>query len=105
LRELAKDFIEDTILAGYFIRAFPMVLQEVRQTTVFDPRKEVTMCFSRRFLQWFCRYFGFVEIREEKIRGSFVRTRRFIKNTDFLEKYVIWKMPQTRGHSITPRNN
>jgi hypothetical protein len=105
LRELARDFIEDTILAGYFIGAFPMVLQEVRQTTVFDPRKEVTMCFSRRFLQWFCRYFGFVEIREEKIEGSFVRKRRFVKNTDFLEKYVIWKLPQTRSHSISSRNN
>ena len=105
LRELAKDFIEDTILARYYIRAFPLVLQEVRQTTVFDPRKEVTMCFSRRFLQWFCRYFGFVEIREEKIEGSFVRKRRFIKKTDFLEKYVIWKLPQKRTHSITPRNN
>ncbi len=105
LRELAKDFIEDTVLARYFIRAFPMVLQKVRLRTIIDPREEVTMCFSRRFLQRFCRYFGFVEIREETIEGSFVRNRLFIKNTDFFGKYVIWKLPKTRGHSITPRNN
>jgi hypothetical protein len=105
LRELAKDFIEDTVLARYFIGTFPMVLQEARQGTIFDPREEVTMCFSWRFLQWFCRYFGFVEIQEEKIEGSFVRKKRFIKNTDFLEKYVIWKLPRIRGHSISSRNN
>jgi hypothetical protein len=90
LRKAAKGFVEDKIIAGYFIRAFSAVLREARLRSLFDPREEVAMCFSHHFLQGFCGQFGFAEVREKETEGSSIPRKRFFRASDFLREYLTW---------------
>jgi hypothetical protein len=56
-----------------------------------EPRDFISGCFSLRFLERFCEYFGFVTIRREAIPGRFVK-RKFVQSTDFFRQYWQWRV-------------
>ncbi|MFH1481827.1 MAG: SEC-C metal-binding domain-containing protein [Pseudomonadota bacterium] len=88
LNRKARQFIEGKDLGDHFIRAFPAVLMEAEKTSVLDPANDVRSCFSLRFLERFCEYFGFVDARREKKAPYGVRL--FVKKSAFYDEYLNW---------------
>jgi len=93
LHRQAGREIEDKALADHFLRAFPQVLDEARRYEMpyIEPRDFISGCFSLRFLERFCEYFGFVTIRREAISGHFIK-RKFVQTTDFFRRYLQWRV-------------
>jgi len=91
LTQKALEYIEDTQLANYFIEAFPLILGEAEVITYLKPEETVARCYSLRFLEKFCKMFGFVEIKKEE--KDLYRYRLFIKASAFLKNYIQWKAP------------
>jgi hypothetical protein len=93
LHRQAGREIEDQLLAGHFLRAFPQALEEARrfEAPYIEPRNFISGCFSLRFLERFCEYFGFVTIRREAISGHFIK-RKFVQTTDFFQRYLQWRV-------------
>ncbi len=88
LHKKANAYSEDTSLARYFIKAFPEISMEVDEyySSAFD---YIAHCYSLRFLEKFCEYFGFVETRRERQEDSF-SDKLFIKSSPLYKKYFIW---------------
>jgi len=88
LHEKAKKYTEDAALAKFFIKAFPEAALEIDSlyTSEFE---YLTHCFSIRFLERFCEYFGFVECRREKQKELF-SVRLSLKTSPLFETYFIW---------------
>jgi len=84
----ARRFIEDEDLGDYFIKAFPATLSEAEEMPFFDPSDTVRNCFSLRFLEHFCEYFGFVETRRQKKEPYGFRL--FVKKSAFYDQYIDW---------------
>jgi hypothetical protein len=55
---------------------------------LLDPSDTVRSCFSLRFLQHFCEYFGFVDTRREKKKPYGFRL--FVKKSSLFDRYVDW---------------
>jgi len=85
----AREFVEQCSLAPHFIRAFPWVFTEAGWVRD-DLYREVSGCFTVRFLERFCAYFGLIETRcqtEDPIDRRFsVRANRFY------DKLLYWKI-------------
>ncbi len=90
LHRKARRFIAAEELGDSFIRAFPAVLDEVGTMAYWSPREEVRRCFSLRFLQRFCEYFGFVDIRREEKSPHIYKLS--VKKSDFYDRYITWLM-------------
>ncbi|MFH1491331.1 MAG: hypothetical protein ABII06_20685 [Pseudomonadota bacterium] len=88
LHRKARQFIAENDLGDDFIRAFPPVLSEAEYALPLDPADNVRHCFSLRFLERFCEYFGFADIRREK--KETYGFHLFIKKGAFYEQYVNW---------------
>ncbi len=93
LHREARREIEDQALADHFLRAFPQVLDDARryEAPYREPHDFISSCFSLRFLERFCEYFGFVTIRRETIPGRFIK-RKFVQTTDFSRRYWQWRV-------------
>jgi hypothetical protein len=93
LHREARREIEDQALADHFLRAFPQVLEDAcrYEAPYREPRDFISGCFSLRFLERFCEYFGFVTIRRETIPGRFIK-RKFVQTTDFFRRYWQWRV-------------
>ena len=85
----ARGFMEDYRLGPHFVRAFPLALTEA-ELTQGDPYEKVSFCFSLRFLERFCAYFGLIETKP-RIKDPFDR-RFFFKASPFLDKLLTWKI-------------
>ncbi|MFA9453955.1 MAG: hypothetical protein ACERK6_08575 [Candidatus Aminicenantaceae bacterium] len=91
LHKEAGDFIEDREFFRDFFRIYPeMVFGNRPRDMNFN---DVAQCYSLRFLQRFCAYFGFVEVRESKDkdwykRKTSVRTRRLF------DDYFQWQVKE-----------
>jgi hypothetical protein len=88
LHRKARRFIEDNDLGDYFIKAFPTTLSEAEGISFLDPSDTVRSCFSLRFLEHFCEYFGFVDIRRQK--KTPYGFHLFIKKSAFYDHYINW---------------
>ena len=89
LHKKAGEFLENYHLGPYFVRAFPLALAESERFRC-DPYERVSRCFSGRFLERFCAYFGLIET---KPRGEDPLDRRFFfKASPFLDKLLTWKI-------------
>jgi hypothetical protein len=88
LHRKARRFIEDKDLGDFFIKAFPATLSEPGGIRFLDPSDTVRSCFSLRFLERFCEYFGFVDTqREKKTPYGF---RLFVKKSALYDHYINW---------------
>ena len=88
LHRKARRFIEDKDLGDFFIKAFPATLSEPGGIRFLDTSDTVRSCFSLRFLERFCEYFGFVDTqREKKTPYGF---RLFVKKSAFYDHYINW---------------
>ena len=85
----ARDFVEDQELGEFFVRAFPMAVSEMKAALPINPADNVKSCFSLRFLDRFCEYFGLVDTRREKLKPYGYRL--FVKKSDFFDNYLVWK--------------
>ena len=88
LRQKAKEDVPEEVLGDAFIRAFPAVLAEVAPDHWEEPKVEVQRCFSLRFLERFCEYFGLVDIQREKVTPY--QIRRIIRKSAFYDQYIKW---------------
>jgi len=89
LHKKAGEFLENYHLGPYFARAFPLALAESGRFQC-DPYERISRCFSLRFLERFCAYFGLIET---KPRGEDPLDRRFFfKASPFLGKLLTWKI-------------
>ncbi|MBW1673342.1 MAG: SEC-C domain-containing protein [Deltaproteobacteria bacterium] len=84
----ARHFIKATDLGDYFIKAFPTTLSEFEGIRFFDPSDTVKNCFSLRFLEYFCEYFGFADTRREK--KTPYGFHLFVKKSAFYDKFINW---------------
>ena len=83
------EFLENYRLGPYFVRAFPLALAESERFPC-DPYERISRCFSLRFLERFCAYFGLIETKslgEDPLDRSF-----FLKASGFLDKLLTWKI-------------
>ncbi len=90
LHRKAQQFVTDKILADSFVRAFPAVLGEAEAAFYAAPSDEVGSCFSLRFLERFCEYFGLVDIRREK-KGLY-EFELSVKKSAFYDQYIHWSV-------------
>jgi hypothetical protein len=88
LHRKARQFIEAEDLGDYFIKAFPTTLSEAEKIIPFDRSDNVRSCFSIRFLERLCEYFGLVDIRREKKEPYGYNL--FIKKSTFYDQYIKW---------------
>jgi hypothetical protein len=88
LHRKAQRFIEAEDLGDYFIKAFPTSLSGAEGIRMFNPSDTVKNCFSLRFLEHFCEYFGLVDIRREK--KTPYGFHLFIKKSSFYDQYINW---------------
>lgn len=86
LHRKARRFIEASDLGDYFIKAFPMTLSEAEGIRFLDPSDTVRSCFSLRFLEHFCEYFGLVDIRREK--KAPYGFHLFVKKSALYDNYI-----------------
>ena len=95
LHKKARNFIEDISLSPYFVRAFPGIFKE------FGPKKseveaikeyyrQVSRCFSVRFLERFCAYFGLIDARKKEIGP--LPSNLIVKTSDFFDNFFLWKV-------------
>lgn len=92
LRVKACGFVEAETLGDCFVEAFPMMVTEAQVIPGEDPVETVGRCFSLRFLERFCEYFGFLDVvRKKKVPYG---QRLFVKTSDFFKNYFAWKTPQ-----------
>lgn len=83
------EFLENYRLGPYFVRAFPLALAESERFPC-DPYERISRCFSLRFLERFCAYFGLIET---KSLGEGPLDRRFfLKESGLLDKLLTWKI-------------
>lgn len=88
LHRKARRFIPAEQLGDYFVQAFPAVLDEVGEMAYRTPREQVRGCFSLRFLERFCEYFGLADIRREE-KGLY-QFDLFVKKSAFYDQYIQW---------------
>jgi len=88
LHRKGRRFIEAEDLGDYFIKAFPKILSEAEVIRILYPGDTVKNCFSLRFLEHFCEYFGFVDTRREK--KAPYGFHLFIKKSAFYDQYINW---------------
>jgi len=88
LHRKARQFVPAEELGDYFIRAFPAVLNEVREMAYLTPTQHVRNCFSLRFLSRFCGYFGFADIRREEKKPHLFELS--VKKSTFYDRYIHW---------------
>ena len=88
LHRKAQHSVSADELGDGFIRAFPAVLEEVEGTPYKTPLEEIKRCFSLRFLERFCEYFGLADIhREKKGHSQFDLS---VKKSSFYDRYINW---------------
>ena len=91
----ARNFIEDVSLSPYFVRAFPTIFEEFGPKTrdieaIKKYYREVSRCFSFRFLERFCAYFGLIEARKKET-GNML-SNLIVWTSDFFDKFFVWKI-------------
>jgi hypothetical protein len=85
----AREFVEFYSLAPHFIRAFPLVFTEADELRG-DLYREISGCFTLRFLERFCAYFGLIETRG---RTEDPIDRRFsFRASRFYDKLLHWEI-------------
>ena len=84
----AKQPVKGEVLGDYFIKAFPMTLLEAEDIAYIDPEEYVKNCFCLRFLERFCEYFGFIDVKRENI--SLARSKLTVKGSSFFDQYIDW---------------
>jgi hypothetical protein len=88
LRKKARGYVESHSISPFFIRAFPLVLAEVER-----PWKNIYSivddCYSLRFLERFCAYFGLIEVRERI--DPLDRTLVF-KVSPLFDRFISWRV-------------
>lgn len=88
LHRKARQVIPSKELSDFFVRAFPAVLDEVEVNIPSLPAEEIQSCFSLRFLERFCQYFGLADIHRQK-KGLY-QFDLSVKKSDFYDLYINW---------------
>ena len=91
VHRMAREFVDADEIADRFVRAFPLALEEAKNSGPWfsrDPSGTVKSCFKLRFLARFCEYFDLVVIRREK-RNTYVE-KMLIKKSDFFDSFIQW---------------
>ena len=88
LHRKGRQFIAAEELGDSFIRAFPAVIGEAEVSVPLLRTEDIRRCFSLRFLERFCEYFGLADIRREKT-GSY-KLDLFVKKSAFYDQYINW---------------
>jgi hypothetical protein len=78
--------------ADLFLRAFPMVLDELPQNPYRGPEEEAKRCFSLRALERFASFFGFADVR---MPGRYPMGLPLeVKKDPFLDSWISFKIEQ-----------
>jgi len=88
LHRKGRQFIAAGELGDSFIRAFPAVIGEAEETMPLLRIEDIRGCFSLRFLDRFCEYFGLADIRRERT-GAY-KSDLFVKKSAFYDQYIKW---------------
>lgn len=91
LHKKAGTFVHMDKLGEYFIRAYPMVLDELEEYPVIESHEQTMRdVISLRFVQRFCEYFGLVEIRRKSKKRY--RPDMSVKTSSLFEMLFDWKL-------------
>jgi hypothetical protein len=91
LHNKAGTFIHTDELGVCFIRAYPMVLDELEGYPAIDsPEQTVRDVFTLRYVERFCEYFGLVEIRRKPKKRY--QQDRFVKTTSLFKNLFCWRL-------------
>ena len=88
LHRKARQCIAARQVGDSFVRAFPAVLNETEAAVHRSPDEQVWACFSLRFLERFCEYFGLVDIHRET-KGLY-QFDLSVKKSAFYDRYIGW---------------
>lgn len=84
----ARQFVSARQLGDSFVRAFPAALGEAESTVFSSPAEEIRRCFSLRFLERFCEYFGLVVLRRKNKEPY--EWDLSVKKSAFYDQYINW---------------
>lgn len=87
LHAKAQEWISGEELAQYYLKAFPALRYEARDTLSSD--REIIHCFNIRFLERFCVPFGLLTSKEE---GTAMNKTIFFKISPFLKDSFEFKI-------------
>jgi len=91
LNKKAGMFVHTDELGECFIRAYPMVLEELEGYPAIDSHEQtVRDVFALRFVERFCEYFGLVEIRRESQKCY--PPDMHVKTSSLFEPLFSWKL-------------
>jgi hypothetical protein len=91
LHKKAGTFVHTDKLGDYFIRAYPMVLDELEgYPAIKSAEQTVRDVFALRFVQRFCEYVGMVEIRPESRKRYLPDIS--VKTSCLFETLFDWKL-------------
>jgi len=98
LHRKAGRFIKSYSLSPYFIRAFPMVLREVPRHEWTDEFSDVDRCWTLRFLERFCLFFGLIELETEGGSPGPLDTTMILKTTPLFDRLIGWRTGKPAVH-------
>lgn len=96
LHRKAKEFIRNYSLTPYVIRAFPVILREAPRQDWTNEFRDIDRCWTLRFLERFCLYFGLIELEGE--RPDPPETTLILKTTPFFDRLIGWRTGKTAVH-------
>lgn len=91
LHNKTGTFVHTDKLGEYFIRAYPMIPDELEGYPVIESAEQtVRDVFALRFVQRFCEYFGLIEVRRESKKRY--RPDISVKTSSLFEMLFDWKL-------------
>jgi len=84
LSRYGNQKLPDTFYAEKYFKAFPKSLDSVAQSP-YPGKRYADSCFSIRSFDRFLKYFGLVDIQQEKIDGEMIK---YVQKTDLFDKFI-----------------
>jgi len=87
LHKKARAWVKEYSLIPYFIRAFPSILREA-EGELKEYYRTILHCYSLRFMNRFCAYFGLIETQEKSV-GPF-RYELILRTSGLFHQFLSW---------------
>ncbi len=85
LSKKCQDWTHDEVLGELYLKAFPTLLKETRQSTISSGEDEIIGCFSTRFLTRVCLPLGILEFKWDDEAKKYFDRKRYFRVTTFFK--------------------
>ncbi|MCF6227020.1 MAG: SEC-C domain-containing protein [Xanthomonadales bacterium] len=103
LKQYGEEMVATKVYENNFLRAFPMVINEMEQSTYSTPEKDLRRCYYYRAHKRFLVFFGLAELEVTKT-DSFLVDKCKIKKTPLFDAVIQFNLVGSKTHKRTHPN-